>query len=664
MIPVTRLLHSHGRRQIVLSQRTSSQYLRTSTKKLNNNNSLSSSPSIRLDKRLYSTTKPCSIMSLLDDDFSIMYAPTDTNLSLQKLESIDSAYELHDMVQEVLEEGNDSSKAYLYLTLKTQANESSHGTKKNDNKSSNNNTIIDKPLYATYVQVIHAICNSNEQPIGSAQRAHSLLQTLKQKVALGEVIYTKGEIVHVEELYHNVMKAWIQSKQKIVPIRLMELFDDMVDDISSSRSSEVFVGIRDKKTYGLILDAWSKSKIQNASFHAMQLLEHMEELSLEQQEHQQIDLSHYKSVMKAIWSDVYKSTLNNPYPPMWIASKSLNILTAMEERYKKSYVDYPPDLECYTLVLQSLAKCVSREYTPMMEFLRQMEHHSSLVLSIDTYEIVLHALAHCTHEDAPSLSNEILEELMQKYTNGDRKFSGLSKEHFRLVLLSHVKNLDKDSGRIAQNVFDMLLQLHDTDEVFEVDADIYTLLLQSYTKHPSLKERQHKANYHLQRIEQHPTIQPTIQTYNAYLHLQSTCISNYTIQNRATLHTCIQTLQRLVGTYSLTPNSATFEYLFQACADLLQTKKERTRVLQELFSLCCQYDAVTDDILSLYKNLISLNVYRSSVNQLFLLEKNNLFQNKSKSDLVSVMNMDGNLGKGMRKRGKVEQRLLRGGRLG
>merc|ERR1711982_114283 len=147
-----------------------------------------------------------------------------------------------------------------------------------------------------------------------------------------------------------------------------------------------------------------------------------------------------------------------------------------EDRYKKfDEVTYTPDLECYTLVLQCFAKCVSREYTPMMDFLRQkMEHHSALTLTIDTYKIVLNALAHCTHDDAPYVSKRALDGLVAKYTNGDRNFENLSTEYFRLVLLSHANNVTTKASAIsAQNTFDTLQQLHADNKHKEGYRDVF-----------------------------------------------------------------------------------------------------------------------------------------------------------------------------------------------
>ena len=581
------------------------------------------------------------------------------------------------MIQEVLEEGNDSTKAYFYLALKTQFNESSAT---NTNNNNDNNSLITKPLYATYTQVINALCNNNNNKqrqnnneYGSIQRAQSLLKTLKQKIKLGEVIYTKGEITNVKNLYHVIMKAWIRTNQKIVPIRLMELYNDMLDDDYNMKEKDgSFIGIRDEETYQLVLDGWSTSKIPNAYNNVIEILEHMEEISKDDQQSSLIiELSHYKSILKTIYNDAYKSSLNDPYPPMYIAAKGYNILLGMEQRYKISQDSIDaPDLECYTYVLKSLAQCVSREYEPMIEFLHQkMESNSSLPISISTYEIVLKALTNCTHEDASKISNDLLfNTLIPKYTNGDRNFADLSKEYFKLVLQSYANannDVTKDCGERAQDVVDTLQQLFTKkqDEKFELDVDIYTLVLKCYNKHPSIQERLYKANYYLQYIEQSQTLQPTIQLYNAYLNLKSTCyIPNNQIQNRATLLSSIQTLQRLVDTHNIIPNSTTFQYLFQACEQLLphtnEDKEQKNRILQDMFTLCCKYQAVTNDILDMYKNAISLNVYRSST--MYNDYSRKILNDIEKDDDKSFLTMN-RIGK---KGGdKTEQRLLRGGRL-
>lgn len=551
------------------------------------------------NKRYYSTTKPRSIISLLDDDFSIMYAPTDTTISLKKLESIDNAYELHDMIQEVLEEGNDSTKAYFYLSLKTQQE-----------------SPIQKPLYGTYTQVIHSLCENKEE--GSAQRAQSLLSNLKEKMKLNEVIYTQGEVINVHELYHKVMKAWMDTKEKFVPVRLMELYNDMTITPKNG-----FVGVKNDKTYELVLNAWSQSSIPNASHQSILILEDMEDPKV----------CHYKAALKAIWNDVYKKSLNSNYPPMKKASKGYFILLEMEQQYKETK-ENKPDLECYTLVLKSLAKCVSREYTPMMDFLRlKME---SYMLSSETYEIVLQALANCSNENAPDVAHDVLNTFVQKYKNGDPNCVNLPSLCFRHVLQCYAKNVNEESGENAQIVLSTLEGLG-----FEVDVDMYGLLLECYTKHPSVQKRLYKANYYLELILDSKA---SIETYNSYLHLKSTC-NTTPLQNRATLLSSIQTLKKLEDR-NIAPNSQTFYYLFQACQSLLPQDEQRTRIIQDVFSLCCKYQVVTDEILEMYKDAISLNVYRSMLDY----EKDVLVG--SDKDYMGWVGEE-----------KVEQRLLRGGRL-
>ena len=113
---------------------------------------------------------------------------------------------------------------------------------------------------------------------------------------------------------------------------------------------------------------------------------------------------------------------------------------------------------------------------------------------------------------------------------------------------------------------------------------------------------------------------------------------------------------------TIIPNSTTFQYLFQACEQLLphanEEKEQRNRILQDIFTLCCKYQAVTYDILEMYKNAISLNVYRSST--IF-----NDFHPTVKDDDKSflIKNRIRKFGNGRKGGDKTEQRLLRGGRL-
>ncbi len=181
-------------------------------------------------------------------------------------------------------------------------------------------------------------------PLDAAKRATSLL-----------FAYDEPDL----EAYNTVMDAWSKSRVQEAPEAAERLLKRMMDDESVEPSTN---------TYNLLIDAWANSDKPNSLDKAVQIYRHMERLRTDETKSVSPNIRTVNAVLHAYAKKSAQHTSQNTQAGFEEAAKcaasSLELLEEMKERYKETGdANWQPDMATYTSVMDVHSRCATYRAT-------------------------------------------------------------------------------------------------------------------------------------------------------------------------------------------------------------------------------------------------------------------------------------------------------------
>jgi pentatricopeptide repeat protein len=263
-------------------------------------------------------------------------------------------------------------------------------------------------------------------------------------------------------------------------------------------------------SFNVILTAWAKSGLEYGPERAEKLLVWMEEL-----ESRSENLGTLRPTVVSFTSLVDAYAQVNDWDGASKAEQILNRMLELHLNQKEAggdddQYDVEPNIATWTIVMSAWARLSKKHYknaaSRAYQLLRRMESlHADGRISFPpdaiAYVTCMNALAFSKSAEGPDKAREILNEMNERYLDGDDSMKP-SPKSIRILIGSFV-NLNSVGGmKVAEQVLDQyepfLDEIEDPDEAMEQLRDAYRTMLFGYCKADDPKSAQ---SYLLEMVE-------------------------------------------------------------------------------------------------------------------------------------------------------------------
>lgn len=555
--------------------------------------------------------------------------------------------------------------------------------------------------YAVFRSIFHGI----------PQRATLLLETMERLAALSE----RAGVQPTVDTYNAVLDIWTCSEEHNRRSMAQSIFNRMMGtgsinhwDLVNNITAGVLQVMPSRKTFQVMIQAWCRLDstsfyIQSScAFHATHYLLQMHSLLEKGLDDFEPTLMDYKNVLQA-WMRSAGSKKS--------AYRALSILHKLESLYAKRQTQIRPDTECYEYSLQTLAKVDPVHMQDAGERVDRIfinMNDRNLLPDSGCFSAAIQTWSHmATHHSATSATKALeciqraeqyLKQMSETYHRSSTVVVRPETIHYNMVLEALAEISSPLTVKRAEHLLHQMEILSNGGDVnVQPNTLSYSSVIRCWGRsldaHPL--DEAHKLLEHVLTSynEKHEQFQPSTELFNAML---SVCASEgiHANDHEKALRYAFNIIQRMKSIPNCEPDSHSFSLLIQTAGQRIIPSSDRSKALVSIFNACCYEGLVDTEVIKslqkysaeeLYKKLLKPSIpFSGSIGMMSNLVKTlpsewttNVKGKKVKLEdgrkIPIPLKMDGttlnnrnpilNERRMKRIRSKVNQRLLRGGRL-
>ena len=332
----------------------------------------------------------------------------------------------------------------------------------------NNGLVSVKPDLETFHMIFRVLAASREK--GIDRRAWSIYQSLADYDIFPDV-----------EIYSSIIPITARSREKGAASRAENLLREAIDRYPPKKASDGTLSGISTETCNFVVTAWAKSGFEHGPDRAEKIVALMDEVDSEHGNSGvcRPDTRSFTSVIDAYaqtneWDGVRQSEM---------------ILNRLLDQYMNGMEHLEPNVATWTIVISAWARLSKKNHKDAAEnaekLLKRMENlystgRISFAPDVISYVTCMNALAFSKKPDGPSRAEELLEEMNEKYLDGDDSMKPSSRT-IKVVIDAFVKKGQMDRAEGVLDRYEESLEEDESPTGMKELRDTYRSMLLGYT---------------------------------------------------------------------------------------------------------------------------------------------------------------------------------------
>ena len=349
----------------------------------------------------------------------------------------------------------------------------------------NNGLVSVKPDLEIFQIVFRVLKSSRER--GIDRRAYSIYQSLSDY-----------DVIPDEEIYSSIISLTAKSRDRGAASRAENLLKEAVERYPPRQLPDGTVKGITTDTFNVVVTSWAKSSDEKGPDRAEQLIVYMDEIDT-----QNGDLKVCNPNTKTFTSliDAYAQT--NEWDGVRQAEMILNRLLDQYMNDESDTDHLEPNIATWTIVISAWARLSKKNSKDAADnadkLLKRMEtlYEAGRITfppDVITYVTCMNALAYSKKPNGPYRAEELLDEMNEKYLDGDDTMKPSSRS-IKVVIDSYVKKGKMENAESVLDKYEETLEANDTPEGVKELRDTYRSVLLGYTKTESPVQAQTYLEY-------------------------------------------------------------------------------------------------------------------------------------------------------------------------
>ena len=346
----------------------------------------------------------------------------------------------------------------------------------------NNGLVSVRPDLETFHIIFRVLASSRER--GIDRRAWSIYQSLADYDIFPDV-----------EIYSSIIPITAKSRDKGAASRAENLLREAVERYPPKKAADGTLSGISTETCNVVVTAWAKSGFEHGPDRAEKIVALMDEVD---SEHGNLgvcrpDTRSFTSVIDAYaqtneWDGVRQSEM---------------ILNRLLDQYMNGMDHLEPNVATWTIVISAWARLSKKNHKDAADnaekLLKRMENlHStgriSFAPDVISYVTCMNALAFSKKADGPTRAEELLDEMNEKYLDGDDSMKPTSRT-IKVVIDAFVKKGQMDRAEAVLDRYEESLEEDESPTGRKELRDTYRSMLLGYTNADSPINAQNYLEY-------------------------------------------------------------------------------------------------------------------------------------------------------------------------